>query len=448
MNCTRCGGQVWPQDLFCPRCGTPVSALASGTPPQPARPSTSQSRTILLALIGVLVVALGVTVGVLIVHQRSGPDAASKTALRAAPQTHATTTSPTVSALTTTASAPADFAAVYSREQSGVVRIEVLGCSESGIGTGFLLSPTLIATVDHVVVDSLVVSLIDGDQRTTGQVVGSDPLHDLALVRADSPLTGYNFRFAATEPAVGDRVAAIGFPIGDPITLTQGGISGLDRDIEVEGEQRTGMIETDAAVNPGNSGGPLLAPDGTVFGLVDALNTAANGIAYAVPSGQAQPAMTSWQQAPTSQPPATCQTPLGPSQVATSIPAIPSLTDEASVGIGTAFETYFDGINSGDYQTAYNVLSPRLRAGSTAESFASGDATSYDFGQGILDARQIDSATAHVALEFTSLQSTDKGPDGDACDVWTLLYTMVEGSDGAWYIDSTKPYRGSSHTPC
>jgi hypothetical protein len=60
-----------------------------------------------------------------------------------------------------------DIADIYAREQSGVVRIETLSCSDAGIGTGFLLSPTLIATVNHVIDQFVVVSLIDGDQRTT-----------------------------------------------------------------------------------------------------------------------------------------------------------------------------------------------------------------------------------------------------------------------------------------
>jgi S1-C subfamily serine protease len=206
------------------------------------------------------------------------------------PMTKTVTASPT-------AQATIDFATIYAHEQSGVVRIETLSCSAAGIGTGFLLSPTLVATVNHVINQSVVVSLIDGTQRTTGTVIGSDPAQDLALVRASRPLTGFHFGFAAAPPSIGDQVAAIGFPIGDPITLTHGDVSGLDRHVTVNGlpVPLAGMIETDAAINPGNSGGPLLNQQGTVVGLIDALDTTANGIAYAVPSSQASAADKQWQ---------------------------------------------------------------------------------------------------------------------------------------------------------
>ena len=51
-----------------------------------------------------------------------------------------------------------------------------------------------------------------------------------------------------------------------------------------------------------------------------------------------------------------------------------------------------------------------------------------------------------VALAFTSLQTADKGPNGDVCDNWTLAYTMIQSADGTWLIDRTQPYNGVSHT--
>lgn len=322
----------------------------------------------------------------------------------------------------------------------------MLGCAESGIGTGFLLSPTLVATVNHVVTQSLVVSLTDGRQHTTGKVIGTDPERDLALVRAESPLSGYHFRFADAPPRVGDRVAAIGFPIGDPITMTQGGVSGLGRSITIAGQRQTGLIETDAAVNPGNSGGPLLGADGRVDGLVDALRLNANGIAYAVPATEAEPEITSWEQAPQPAAPASCDTPLGPPQATTSLPPIPGLAADASDGISAAFATYFDGINTGHYRAAWHVLSPRIRG--SLSSFIDGDSTSYDFDEHVLAARQIDSTTANVALQFTSIQAADKGPNGDVCDIWTIDYTMIREQDARWYVGATAPYQGTWHTTC
>jgi serine protease Do len=360
--------------------------------------------------------------------------------------------SPVIKTVTPTPTPTMDFATIYAREQSGVVRIETLSCSDAGIGTGFLLSPTLVATVNHVINQSVVVSLIDGTQRTTGTVIGSDPIHDLALIQASHPLTGYRFAFAALPPNIGDQVATIGFPIGNPITLTHGDVSGLDRNITVNGlpAPLTGLIETDAAINPGNSGGPLIDQHGTVVGLVDALQTNANGIAYAVPSGQAAPAMAHWKTTPSPLAPASCPNPLGPSQSTPDVPSAPpgSITDQQAAGIVAAFNTYFGGINSGNYAAAYAVLSPRLQANATEQQFATGDATSYDFGITVLNAQAVNATTVHITLAFTSLQTSDKGPNGDTCDNWTLVYTMIQGQDGSWRIDNTAPDNGVEHTVC
>lgn len=188
----------------------------------------------------------------------------------------------------------------------------------------------MVATVAHVVNQSVVVSLIAGGQRTTGAVIGIDRTHDLALVRPASPLTGQAFRLGAKLPAVGDAAVAIGFSYGDPITLTQGHISGLDRRIPIDGAIRSGLIETDTAINPGNSGGPLIAADGAAVGLVDAGSTQANGIGYAVPAGIAASRMSTWTGSPQALAPTACANPLGPSQTTTDIPTPDQIDNQAA----------------------------------------------------------------------------------------------------------------------
>jgi serine protease Do len=360
-------------------------------------------------------------------------------------------TSPAPPTVTVTAAPPSPTAApsfsdLYAHEKSGVVRIETVGCSDAGIGSGFLVTATLVATVAHVVDQSVVVSLISGSQRTTGSVVGIDRARDLALVRAAEPLTGYQFHLAAQLPAVGDDVAAIGFPLGDPLTFTHGTVSGLNRRVPIDGYLRGHLIETDAPINPGNSGGPLIGPDGAVVGLVDAKNMAASGIGYAVPATQATSSIAQWSSRPDI-PTANCQDPLGPGQNPIDVPAPDGMDSATAGGIASAFETYFGGINSGDYAAAFSVLSPRRQAASGYQGFASGVSTSYDSDVEVLTARRVDTVTAHVVLSFVSLQRADKGPGGDTCDIWTLRYTMVEQS-GQWLIDNAEAYAGSTHTSC
>ncbi|WP_157695466.1 S1C family serine protease [Nakamurella panacisegetis] len=366
-------------------------------------------------------------------------------------KTATTLVSTSATSVETTRSPSADFAAIYAKQQSGVVRIETVSCSSSGIGTGFLLSATLVATVDHVVTQSAVVSLITAAGRTTGTVIGTDPTRDLALIRADQPLTGYHFHFARTTPGVGDPVAAIGFPIGDPITLTHGDISGLDRTITVDGTTRMGLIETDTPINPGNSGGPLIAADGSVVGLVDALRTDANGIGYAVPASQASVADAQWASAPVPQPPADCQNPLGPSQQQQAVSpttGADSAPDPRLAGIIQSLNTYFEGIDSGDYAAAYSVQAPDQQSSAGVVGFAAGLRTSYDSNIVILGARAVDATTVDVDLSFNSLQTPANGPDGDSCDNWTLTFVMIQTGDGRWLMDGAGPYHGRTHTPC
>jgi hypothetical protein len=194
---------------------------------------------------------------------------------------------------------------VVQRVRSGVVRIETTFCSGGevgqGVGTGFVVGPRLVATVDHVVDHaSAIVVKQNGKQLSTATVIGKDTTRDLALLRLAKPVRGYEFKLAEKAPRLGDEVAALGFPLGLPLTLTKGTISGLDRTIPIEHVKRERLVQTDAAINPGNSGGPLLRTDtGEVIGLVDlGGNGAIHGIAFAVSSQVAAPLVKAWRVAP------------------------------------------------------------------------------------------------------------------------------------------------------
>jgi S1-C subfamily serine protease len=197
------------------------------------------------------------------------------------------------------------LADVVQREKSGVVRIETTICNssqvEQGIGTGFLVGPRYVATVEHVVNGASSIDVKqNGRELSTATVIGSDTARDLALLRLAKPVKGYRFRLSETSPRLGDDVAALGFPLGLPLTLTRGTVSGLDRTIPIENVQRERLVQTDAAVNPGNSGGPLLRTNsGEVIGLVDLGGAGSvHGIAFAVSSQVAAPLVKAWEVAP------------------------------------------------------------------------------------------------------------------------------------------------------
>jgi serine protease Do len=160
------------------------------------------------------------------------------------------------------------------------------GQSATGVGSGIIISSNgFILTNRHVVsgASSVQVTLPDGS-TVAGTVYGVSSTNDLAIVKVDA--TGLTAATLGNSDAlsVGDTVVAIGDPLGTFADSASAGIvSGLDRNIDVEGEQLTGLIQTDAAVNGGNSGGPLIDATGKVVGVVTATSASAQGIAFAIP---------------------------------------------------------------------------------------------------------------------------------------------------------------------
>jgi len=189
---------------------------------------------------------------------------------------------------------------LVARVRSGVVRVEVETCEGSGVGTGFLLGPRLVASVEHVVDGAVRITLKRGGKALgSATVIGSDAARDLALLRTARPLSGSYLKLASRPPRLGEEVVALGYPLGLPLSVTRGLVSGTDRTIPIEGVNRRRLVQTDAAVNFGNSGGPLIsAESGEVVGIVDLGTTEANGIAFAVSAEVAAPLLQAWRLAP------------------------------------------------------------------------------------------------------------------------------------------------------
>jgi hypothetical protein len=255
--------------------------------------------------------------------------------------------------------AAANFSDLIDRVKSGVIRIEAVGCGETAIGTGFLVKPNLVATVEHVVDGATKITLKrNGVILASAHVIGLDRDRDLALLSTKKPISGYTFGFADTAPRLGEDVGAIGFPLGLPLTVTQGSVSGFDRVIPINGVKRRHLVQTDAAVNQGNSGGPLLSREtGKVVGLVDLGTTGANGIAFAVSASVAAPLFRAWAQAPQAPAQAVCGS-TGQQSGATSAVGAPTPSDYAnavdsalidSARTRTGLGDLINGVNNGSY---------------------------------------------------------------------------------------------------
>lgn len=181
----------------------------------------------------------------------------------------------------------------YGRQRSRVRERQI-----QNIGSGFVISPDgYIVTNDHVAGEATAITVALPDGRTYEAVlIGADPTSDLSLIKIDTEDPLPFLRFSSSgNPIVGEWSIALGNPFGlfeasDP-TVTVGVVSATGRDLQpLEGRAYRDMIQTDAAINRGNSGGPLLNALGEVIGVNTAIVTQSGGsvgIGFAVPADKA-----------------------------------------------------------------------------------------------------------------------------------------------------------------
>jgi putative serine protease PepD len=190
---------------------------------------------------------------------------------------------------------------IYQQDAAGVVAIKVVTADGEDEGTGIVLNDKgLILTNDHVVKGATSISIeASGSSKTTrsAKLVGEEANDDLALISVDPSGLGLKPLTLASSSSVqvGDAVYAIGNPYGLEETLTRGIVSALGREISApDGAKITGALQTDAALNPGNSGGPLLDEEGEVIGVnsqiaseastVDGSQPGSTGVGFAIAS--------------------------------------------------------------------------------------------------------------------------------------------------------------------
>jgi putative serine protease PepD len=272
-----------------------VSDVGVSTPPAP--PARSPRRPPWLVVGAIVVIA--VAVAVVATRWASGDDEPATSAPSTIGAPLATALDKAIGKAVTAQSQI--VATVYAKIQPSVVEIDVVRDSTSpttvaeqdaGLGTGVVVKADgTILTAEHVIDGAASIDVVFADgTRSSAEVTAVDKARDIAVLRpAALPSVVVPAVLGSAGVGVGLPIVAVGNPLGLDDTTTSGVISALDRAIRADdGTHHTGLIQFDAAVNPGSSGGPLLNQQGEVIGVVVALADPSDdgyfiGIGFAVP---------------------------------------------------------------------------------------------------------------------------------------------------------------------
>jgi putative serine protease PepD len=206
--------------------------------------------------------------------------------------------------VSTTSSSTLTATQTYQDASSGVVQIRAVTASGEDLGTGIVLNDEgLILTNNHVVAGERELIVSPGEKTTvtrSATLVGQEANEDLALIKVNPSGLGLKSLklVSSSSTQIGDTVYALGNPYGLDETLTKGIVSALGREIQApDGAKITSAIQTDAALNPGNSGGPLLDQEGNVIGVnsqiasdqasVEGSQPGSTGVGFAISSNTA-----------------------------------------------------------------------------------------------------------------------------------------------------------------
>jgi putative serine protease PepD len=244
--------------------------------PESGTPAVSRLRAATPLVGGVVILVLVVVIALLATNRGSSSNAA---------------TAPTASSSPPASSPPPTVSDIYQHVGPSVAIIET---AKGALGTGVIASASgEVLTANHVISDGSAITIIFADgTKSAATVASSDPTTDIATL---TPKTLPQPIVPATiggSAAVGAPVVAIGNPLGLTYSVSSGVVSGLDRTATTDSGHFSGLIQFDASVNPGSSGGPLLDGLGDVIGIVVSIAEpggvdAFAGIGFAVPIGAA-----------------------------------------------------------------------------------------------------------------------------------------------------------------
>lgn len=362
--------------------------------------------------------------------------------------TRSETSQPSSTSSSSSSSVPAagGWDGVFRQAAPAIVRIDTTSCDGSGTtGTGFVVGPDLVMTAAHVVADARAVSArAESALPREATPIGIAPDNDVALLRTSSAVAVPPLEFETELPERGAGLAVIGYPLlAETLQISEGVMSGNPEPVDYDNQHVDEAFLTDAATNPGNSGGPVIDRLGRVVGLVSGShvwddaehNRPVQGRNFVVPARDLQPRVAEWG-AQTASLTAACEDDVAPPQPNVEEISVGILSDHPlAATFAQTLHTFGLAVNAGSYRSAFNLYSPRLqdRVGGL-EEWSAGMQTSYWRIVRVLSVTEgVDDYT--VAAAVRTEQAAHFGPDNQTCSDWNLDYRFVPSADG-WLIDS------------
>ncbi len=336
---------------------------------------------------------------------------------------------------------PQGWADTVHEVRDGVVFIEVTSCvSEDVFGSGSLVANDLVLTAAHLVNDAESISVRIGNEVAHAEVVSYDPSAEIALLSTTTLLDGHVFTLADSDPVEGTPVAALGYPIDSTFSVTEGIVSATGVSGVLNGFAVPHQIRTSAAINLGNSGGPLVLQDGTQVDVVSSYDLQdktqrAEGRSNSVSALVAAEAIRSLgtDPQPVELPDCAFLGEWEPTPVSLTV----TTDDPRADVLGALLVEHGQAINEGNYEAAYAMLDPMMVARlGTLEQWSSGVQSSiWDS----LTVRAVGGSPEATTITVTlrTEQAAEDGFDGQTCSVFDLTYTLVPANAAItkWLID-------------
>ena len=334
-----------------------------------------------------------------------------------------------------------DLATALQRSTPSVGLIFTSYCEElPSTGTGFMVGDGLVLTAAHVAAGASEMQIIfPGEDPADLEVVGYDEEQDTALLRlvgsgGPAPLT-----LAPADATTGQQVGVLGYPLGyTAIHVNSGIVSSVDDDVSTEAGPIENVMTLDAAVNPGNSGGPVINADGEVVGLISSSAVAdvetgetAEGIHFAIPVNRLRGIVDEWAEADVAEFDQCGGTEYDDSPV---LEMLMRTDDEEADELGAVLWRHGEAINQSIYDAAWELFTPAMkrRMGGLTQWSSKLETTLWLVLEIRAVAREGDRAVVTTFVRTT--QSADRGTDGMTCTIWPLTYHLSQvGED--WLID-------------